>query len=100
MNFIGDYEAVLADEAKRGGFDGIVCGHIHKAELKYIDGIRYVNCGDWVESCTAIVEEQDGTLRLIDWARITRRANRRQKLKERARTQPDRQAAPVHEAAE
>lgn len=100
VNFIGDYEAVLADEAKRGGFDGIVCGHIHKAELKYIDGIRYVNCGDWVESCTAIVEEQNGTLRLIDWARITRRANRRQRLKERARTQPDRQAPPVHEAAE
>ncbi|OSP54351.1 UDP-2,3-diacylglucosamine hydrolase [Pseudoruegeria sp. SK021] len=100
VNFIGDYEAVLADEAKRGEFDGVVCGHIHKAELRHIDDILYVNCGDWVESCTAIVEEQDGTLRLIDWARVTRRARRRQKLKERAQPSGDGQQQGIPETTD
>lgn len=72
VNFIGEYEKVLADEAVRGGFDGIVCGHIHKAELRRIDQIVYANCGDWIESCTALVEDQGGRLHLIDWAQITR----------------------------
>ncbi len=73
VNYIGEYESVLADEARRHGCDGIVCGHIHAAELREIDGITYVNTGDWVESCTAVAEEPDGTLRLIDWAAQQRR---------------------------
>lgn len=94
VNFIGEYEKVLADEASRGGYDGIVCGHIHKAEVTQIGDIAYVNCGDWVESCTAIVEDFDGTLRLVDWANLTRDAARlerdakRDKVKKKKKTKP------------
>ena len=86
VNFIGEYEAVLSDEAARGGYDGIVCGHIHKAALEQTGDVLYINCGDWVESCTAIVEHHDGTLQLIDWARVTRLANHRRRLKARAQS--------------
>ncbi|MEM1129845.1 MAG: UDP-2,3-diacylglucosamine diphosphatase [Pseudomonadota bacterium] len=79
VNFIGEYENVLSDEAVRGGYDGIICGHIHKAALHDIGGVAYINTGDWIESCTAVVEEADGTLRLIDWAARTRRAHHRAK---------------------
>lgn len=97
VNFIGEYETVLSEEAKRGGYDGIICGHIHKAELTRVGDVLYVNCGDWVESCTAIVEYQDGTLRLIDWARITRRARHRQRLRDRIQ---DDTSAPVKRSSE
>ncbi|WP_116134604.1 UDP-2,3-diacylglucosamine diphosphatase [Tropicimonas sp. IMCC34043] len=74
VNFIGEYEEVLADDARRGGYDGVICGHIHHANIRMIDEIHYVNTGDWVESCTAIVEDPDGSLRLIDWeAAMTRK---------------------------
>lgn len=85
VNFIGEYENVLADEAVRGGYDGIICGHIHRAALTEIGEVAYVNTGDWVESCTAIVEDHDGTLRLIDWAKTTRRARHRARLRARQR---------------
>ncbi len=85
VNFIGEYEAVLADEARRGGYDGIICGHIHKAEMADRNGILYLNCGDWVESCTAIVERDDGSFKLIDWARKTRQAEHRRRIKARTR---------------
>jgi UDP-2,3-diacylglucosamine pyrophosphatase LpxH len=65
---IDRFEGALAAEAKRRGFDGVVCGHIHHAEIRDIDGIQYLNGGDWVESCTALVEHHDGELALIDWA--------------------------------
>jgi len=82
VNYISEYEQVLTAEARRGGFDGIVCGHIHKAELSRIDGLDYVNCGDWVESCTAVIEHPDGRLELIDWAdEMRRRAARREGLR-------------------
>jgi UDP-2,3-diacylglucosamine pyrophosphatase LpxH len=68
VNFISEYERVLADEARRKGYDGIVCGHIHRACIRKIEGLDYINTGDWVESCTAVVERMDGTLHLIDWA--------------------------------
>jgi UDP-2,3-diacylglucosamine pyrophosphatase LpxH len=77
VNFIGAYEAILAQEAQKSGVDGVVCGHIHHAALEQLNGIRYVNTGDWVESCTAVVEEHDGTLRLIDWSAVTRERNSR-----------------------
>ena len=67
VSFIGQYEDVLADEAKRGGFDGVICGHIHHANMREIQGITYINTGDWVESCTAIAEQPTGELILIDW---------------------------------
>jgi UDP-2,3-diacylglucosamine pyrophosphatase LpxH len=52
---------------KERGLDGVVCGHIHAAALKTIDGITYINCGDWVDSCTAIVEHLDGRMELLHW---------------------------------
>jgi len=68
VSFIGDYEMALAREARRRGVQGVVCGHIHHAELREIDGITYANDGDWVESLTALVEHADGRLELIDWS--------------------------------
>jgi len=72
VNYIGEYEAVLTAEAERGGYDGIVCGHIHSANMRDIDGIDYVNTGDWVESCTAIVERFDGVMQILDWPSVKR----------------------------
>lgn len=92
VNFIGDYEAVLADEAARGGYDGIVCGHIHKAAMTEIGDVLYLNCGDWVESCTAIVEHEDGTLQLVDWARKMRQRRHRARLKARERGEDGRRS--------
>ena len=66
---IDRFEGALAGEARRRGFDGVVCGHIHHAEMREVDGILYLNDGDWVESCTALVEHADGRLELVDWTR-------------------------------
>ncbi|HYI82058.1 MAG TPA: UDP-2,3-diacylglucosamine diphosphatase [Acetobacteraceae bacterium] len=66
---IDRFETALATEAKRRGLDGVVCGHIHHAEMREVGGILYVNDGDWVESCTALVEHADGRLELVDWAK-------------------------------
>jgi len=65
---IDRFEVALAGEARRRGFDGVVCGHIHHAEMREVNGIMYMNDGDWVESCTALVEHHDGRLELVDWA--------------------------------
>ncbi len=67
VEFIGDYETALAHEAKRRGVQGVICGHIHHATMRDIDGITYCNDGDWVESCTALVEHPTGELEIIDW---------------------------------
>jgi UDP-2,3-diacylglucosamine pyrophosphatase LpxH len=69
---IDRFEVALADEALRRGFDGVVCGHIHQAEMREVSGVLYLNDGDWVESCTALVEHHDGKLELIDWAALNR----------------------------
>ncbi len=69
---IDRFEAALAGEARRRGFDGVVCGHIHHAEMREVNGVQYYNDGDWVESCTALVEHDDGRLQLIDWAALNR----------------------------
>ena len=65
VSFIGSYEEAVAAEARRQRADGIICGHIHHPADRCIEGVHYLNCGDWVESCTAIVETQAGELRLI-----------------------------------
>ena len=65
---IDRFETALAGEARRRGFDGVVCGHIHHAEMREVGGVLYLNDGDWVESCTALVEHEDGRLELLDWA--------------------------------
>ncbi|MGN6144781.1 MAG: UDP-2,3-diacylglucosamine diphosphatase, partial [Mesorhizobium sp.] len=68
VNFIGRFEETLAAEARRRGVDGVVCGHIHSAAQRDMDGLAYINTGDWVESCTAVVEHDDGRMELIRWA--------------------------------
>lgn len=70
LQFVENYESAVADEARRRGVDGVICGHIHKAEMREIDGITYINDGDWVESCTALAEHPDGTLELLEWAKM------------------------------
>lgn len=67
VNFIGDYENTLATEAVRRGLDGVICGHIHHAIIRQIGGVTYVNTGDFVETCSAIVEHNDGRLEIIYW---------------------------------
>ena len=67
VNFVTDFENAIANEAKRRGFDGVVCGHIHKAEIRDIGGVLYCNDGDWVESLSALVETKAGELKLIHW---------------------------------
>ena len=67
VSFINDFESVLSKHAKNKGYDGIICGHIHKAEIRNIDSVEYLNCGDWVESCTAIVETYEGEFKIINW---------------------------------
>ena len=71
VSYITRFEDAVAHEARRRGFDGVVCGHIHKAEIRDVGGIRYCNDGDWVESLTALVETESGELRLIDWKGAT-----------------------------
>jgi UDP-2,3-diacylglucosamine pyrophosphatase LpxH len=67
VNFITAFEEAVIDEARRRGYQGVVCGHIHKAEMREINGMLYCNDGDWVESMTALVETLDGELQLIHW---------------------------------
>ncbi len=67
VNFISDFEHMMTEEARRRGCDGVVCGHIHKAEMREINGVLYCNDGDWVESLTALAEDFDGKLHLIHW---------------------------------
>ncbi len=67
VSFINDFEAILLEHARHKGYDGVICGHIHKAELKEADGMTYLNCGDWVESCSAVVEEMDGEWKVLEW---------------------------------
>lgn len=72
VNFIGAYEETLSAYAKKCGSDGIICGHIHHANIATFNDVEYMNCGDWVESCTALVEKLDGTWEIIrheDYAR-------------------------------
>lgn len=69
---IDRFETAIADDARARGFDGVVCGHIHHAEMRSVHGIDYMNDGDWVESCTALVEHHDGRFELLDWAALNR----------------------------
>ena len=65
VKFVTEYEDTLASMARKQSADGVICGHIHRAEVKMIDGVEYLNCGDWVESCTALIEDFDGKIKLI-----------------------------------
>lgn len=70
VNFIGEFETTLAAEAERHGADGVICGHIHHAAIHNDFGVCYINCGDWVESCTAIAEHGDGRFEVICWTHV------------------------------
>jgi UDP-2,3-diacylglucosamine pyrophosphatase LpxH len=64
---VTDFERAVAGEARKRGYHGVVCGHIHRAEMRDIDGVLYCNDGDWVESRTALVEHHDGRLEIVHW---------------------------------
>lgn len=106
--YISKFEEALMDEARRKGYDGVVCGHIHKAEIR--PGVRtyssspqspasihYYNCGDWVESCTALVELDDGTIRIVDGVALVEQL-REQKRQVEAAPSPtgDQQGATIN----
>jgi UDP-2,3-diacylglucosamine pyrophosphatase LpxH len=74
VEFVGRFEEAVARAAHERGLDGVVCGHIHTAEIRQIGDVTYYNDGDWVESCTALVEDPDGSFRIIDWAKVKRDA--------------------------
>ncbi len=67
VNYIDDFERIIVSEAHRKRVDGLICGHIHHAAIRDINGVLYSNTGDWVESCTALVENANGTLGIVDW---------------------------------
>ena len=70
LNFVTDFENAVAHEAHKRGYQGVVCGHIHRAEIRTIEGVVYCNDGDWVESRSALVEHVDGRLELIYWDQV------------------------------
>jgi UDP-2,3-diacylglucosamine pyrophosphatase LpxH len=75
VSFIGGFERQLAGEARKRGADGVICGHIHHPEIRKIDGIEYVNTGDFIESCSVVVEHYDGRLEILYWAALTAKSN-------------------------
>lgn len=68
--FVSHFENAVADAAAGAGVDGLICGHIHRAEISTIGAVQYLNCGDWVESCTALVEHHDGRIELLHWSNV------------------------------
>ncbi len=70
VKFVGAFRSVVTEEARRTDVDGIICGHIHCPEIGDINGVSYVNTGDWVESCSAVGENADGSLELLFWHRL------------------------------
>ena len=68
VSYVSDFESAVAHHCRQQEFDGVVCGHIHHAEIRELDGVIYMNCGDWVESCTALVETLEGEFRIVRWA--------------------------------
>ena len=67
VQYISRFEEAVVTAARREGVDGVICGHIHRAEITQMQGIAYMNCGDWVESCTALMEHHDGRIELLQW---------------------------------
>jgi UDP-2,3-diacylglucosamine pyrophosphatase LpxH len=71
VNYIGEFEKMLSVEADRHRTSGVICGHIHHASIRHIGEVRYVNCGDWVESCSAAVEHHNGDFEILTWTSAT-----------------------------
>ena len=72
VNYIGEFEAALAQEARRHGAQGVICGHIHHAAMRQVGEVIYINTGDWVESCTAVAETEEGVFEIIRWTHPAR----------------------------
>lgn len=70
VSFVSRFEEAVAAEARSQGLDGVICGHIHKAEMREVDGVLYCNDGDWVESLTALVELENGELKIVHWQKL------------------------------
>ncbi|HET6472094.1 MAG TPA: UDP-2,3-diacylglucosamine diphosphatase [Pseudomonadales bacterium] len=68
VSYVSGFEQAVSHHCRQRGYEGVVCGHIHHAEITDYGDIRYMNCGDWVESCTALVEDESGRFHLIHWA--------------------------------
>ena len=92
LQYIDDFETLVAERAQQEGVDGVVCGHIHQAEMRPIDNTLYLNTGDWVESCTALVEHMDGTLEILDWTDVATR----ERFDPERRTSLDQQELFIH----
>jgi UDP-2,3-diacylglucosamine pyrophosphatase LpxH len=67
LAYLDDFEGLIVDYCRNKEAHGIICGHVHHADMKVIDDIEYMNDGDWVESCTALVEHHDGRWEIIEW---------------------------------
>ena len=93
VSFIGSFEDALAYLAREKGADGVVCGHIHHAEVRMIDGVLYCNDGDWVESLTSLVEHKDGRLELLYWSKQYEQHKQLQNAAADVAAVPDRKAA-------
>ena len=70
VSYVNNFEELITDYCSKQKADGVICGHVHRAEIKLINGLEYMNDGDWVESCTALVENYDGTWELIVWQKL------------------------------
>jgi UDP-2,3-diacylglucosamine pyrophosphatase LpxH len=75
VSFIYDFEESVVRNVQDRDLDGVICGHIHAATIRDIEGITYINCGDWVDSCTAILEHGDGRMELVHWGAANRTAD-------------------------
>ncbi len=71
VNYISNFETAVSQMARQRNVDGMICGHIHRAEIRNIDDVIYCNCGDWVESCTALIENFDGSMEILNWTEQT-----------------------------
>jgi UDP-2,3-diacylglucosamine pyrophosphatase LpxH len=88
VSFVSRFEEAVAAEARSRGVDGVICGHIHKAELRELDGILYCNDGDWVESLTALVELESGELQIVQWQKFFSE-QQSEAIQPRLQTEPD-----------
>ena len=97
VEYVCRFEEIVAHEAQKRGVDGVVCGHIHHAEIRRIGDVLYLNDGDWVESCSALVEDARGTMEILHWADPSQRreARRREQVPAQLSGQPAAAAVPA-----
>ena len=98
QEYIEEYEKACAYACKKQGFDGIVCGHIHHAAIKRINGVEYFNTGDWVESCTALAEDFEGNIQILHWPKVSRKEKPTTKISENIHPNPKTTIDPPAEA--